>query len=72
MVDHLALRIRATRARAGIHALLAYAGLAQAAVRAEQTLGPTVGRGAKVAGLAGAGGSPAIGAAGGVGAAGVR
>jgi hypothetical protein len=72
VIHHLTVRIRAAGAGAGVHTALAHARLAQRAVRAQQALGPTVGRGAKVAGLAGAGWSAAVGAAGGVRAAGVR
>ncbi len=55
MIDHLALCVRAARARTRVHAGLAHAGLAQAAVRAEEALGTAVGRRAKVSRLAGAG-----------------
>ncbi len=73
MIDHLALCVRAARARTRVHAGLAYAGLAQPAVRAEEALGATVGRRAKVSRLAGAGRPPAaLGAAVAVGTAGVR
>jgi hypothetical protein len=59
VIDHLALGVRAARARTRVHAGLAHAGLAQPAVRAEEALGPTVGRRAKVSRLAGAGRPPA-------------
>ena len=72
MLPHPALCIDAAQPRAGVNTPPADAGPVSWAVCVHFALGPTVGRGAKVAGLAGAGGSPAIGAAGGVGAAGVR
>ncbi len=54
VIGHLAAGVVATRSRTGVHALLIDAGGELGAVRADHTLGPAVGRGALVAGQAGA------------------